>query len=79
MVINITLLITMLMISTCTHLPQDRVIYRLQVDATLVGQVVEDVGGPDGFWSPLLVAKYEIDPLVQLNGDYLGLQGLHGI
>lgn len=38
----------------------------LQVTATLVGEIVEDVGGAYGFGSTLLVAEYQVDPLVQL-------------
>ena len=51
-----------------------RVLDGVEVDGALVGQVIEDVGGAHGLRSALLVAEYEIDPLVQLARDELGLE-----
>lgn len=48
----------------------------VEVDGALVGQVLKDVEGPYSFWAALLVAKNEVDPLVQLAWYELAFQGL---
>lgn len=60
------------------YLPERRVRDAVQARGALVGQVVEDVEGADRLWPPLLVAEDQVDPLVQLAGDKLALQGLQG-
>lgn len=47
-----------------------------EVDCTFVGQIIENIEGSGGFRSLLLVAKDQIDPLVQLAGHKLALKGL---
>lgn len=59
-----------------TYLPEHRVGDAVQVHRALVGQVVKHVERADGFGAALLVAKDEVDPLVQLAGHKLALQGL---
>lgn len=59
-----------------TYLPEHGVGDALQAHGALVGQVVEDVQGADGFRAALLVAEDEVDPLVQLARDKLAFQGL---
>lgn len=63
---------------TCQYLSEHGVADGAQVDRPFVRQVIENVECPGCFWSLLLVAKDEIDPLVQLAGDKLTLQGLEG-
>lgn len=60
------------------YLSEHGVVDGAQVDRSFVGQVIENVEGPGSFGSLLLVAKDEIDPLVQLAGDKLTLQSLEG-
>lgn len=62
----------------CLYLSEHGVVDGAQVDRPFVGQVIENVEGPGSFGSLLLVAKDEIDPLVQLAGDELTLQSLEG-
>lgn len=59
-----------------TYLSEHGVGDAVQVHGAFVGQVVKDVQGPDRFRSPLLVAEDQVDPLVQLAGHELALQGL---
>ena len=47
-------------------IPRQRIIDRFEVNAALVEQMMEDVVGLDGFWSCLLVAENQIDPLMQM-------------
>lgn len=47
-----------------------------KVDGTFICQIIENVEGSDGFGTLLLVAKYQVDPLMQLAGHKLALQGL---
>lgn len=61
-----------------SYLSEHGVVDGAQVDRPFVGQVVENVERPGRFGSLLLVAKDEIDPLVQLAGDKLALQSLEG-
>ena len=52
----------------------DGIVDALQANGALVGQIIEDVAVADGLGSALLVAEYEIDPLVDLTRDELGLE-----
>lgn len=56
--------------------PHDIIIDGLHIDASLVSQIVEDVCSADSFRASLLVAKDEVDPLVQLTRHKFRLQGL---
>ena len=56
--------------------PHDRVHVGLQVDRALVREVVEHVDGAHRLRALLLVAEYQVDPLVQLAGNKLRLQRL---
>lgn len=47
-----------------------------EVDGTFICQVIENIEGSGGFGTLLLVAKYQVDPLMQLAGHKLALQGL---
>lgn len=58
------------------HLSEHGVADGAEVDCTFVGQIVENIEGPGGFRSLLLVAKDQIDPLVELAGHKLALQSL---
>lgn len=62
----------------CSYLSEHGVSDGAQVNRPFVGQVIENVECPGCFWSLLLVAKDEINPLVQLAGDKLTLQSLEG-
>lgn len=48
----------------------------VQVQRSLVRQVMENIESPNGLRSSLLVAEDEIDPLVQLTGHKFTLQRL---
>lgn len=58
------------------HLSEHGVIDGAEVDCTFVGQIIENIEGSGGFRSLLLVAKDQIDPLVELAGHKLALQSL---
>lgn len=58
------------------HLSEHWVVDGAEVDCTLVGQIIEHIEGSGGFRSLLLVAKDQIDPLVELAGHKLALQSL---
>ena len=58
------------------HLSEHGVVEGVEVDCALVGQIVEHIQGPRGFGALLLVAEDQIDPLVELAGHKLALQGL---
>lgn len=58
------------------HLSQHGVIDGAEVDRAFVGQIIENIEGPGGFRSLLLVAKNQVDPLVKLTGHKLALQSL---
>lgn len=49
-----------------TNLPHHRILYRIQIYRSFVGEVVEDIGGSYSFGSTLFVAKDEVNPLVEL-------------
>ena len=58
------------------HLSECGVVDGIQGDGALVGEVVEEVEGPGGLRAPLLVAKHQVHPLMQLARHRVTLQGL---
>lgn len=62
--------------STLSYLSHLRVADGVQVHGALVRHVMENVEGPDGLRTLLLVAEDEIDPLVQLTRHKFTLQRL---
>ena len=48
----------------------------VQIHSTLICEIVEHVGGSHSFRTFLLVTKDQVDPLVKLARDKLGLQSL---
>lgn len=59
-----------------TYLPQHRVSDTIQVHGAFIGQVVKNIQSPDCFWSSLLIAKYEVNPLMELARNKLTFQSL---
>lgn len=57
----------------CSYLSEHGVVDGAKVDCTFVGQIIENIKASGGFRSLLLVAKDQINPLVQLAGDKLAL------
>lgn len=55
------------------HLSEHGIVDGAQVDCTFVCQIIEDIEGSGGFRSLLLVAKDEVNPLVELAGHKLAL------
>lgn len=55
------------------YLSEHGVIDGAEVDSSFIGQVVENIEGSGGFRSLLLVAKNQVDPLVELAGHKLAL------
>lgn len=53
-----------------------RVVDVVDVDLTLVKEVVKDVDSLYGRWTLLLVAEDEVDPLVKVGRHVVALQGL---
>ena len=49
-----------------TYFSHDGVSDSLQIDVALIGEIVEDIGGPHCLRPALLVAKYQVNPLMQL-------------
>lgn len=58
------------------HLSEHGVGDGAEVDGPFVGQIIEDIESSGGFRSLLLVAKDQINPLVELAGHKLALQSL---
>ena len=57
-------------------LPHHWVTLLVKIHRPLIRQIVEHVGRSHSFRTFLLVAKYQVDPLVKLAGDKLGLESL---
>jgi hypothetical protein len=69
-------LIISFFVSQRTYLSQHRISYRIQVNCSFIGQVIEHIKSPHSLWSLLFVAKNEINPLVKLAGNKFALQSL---
>lgn len=54
----------------------ERVLYAVYVHVALVKEIVEDIVGVDGRLALLLVAEYEVDPLMQVRAHVVALEGL---
>ena len=52
----------------------DRVLDTLQINGALICKIIKHITIPDRFWTPLLVSKYQIDPLMDLTRHKLRLQ-----
>lgn len=59
-----------------TYLSNHGFRYGAEVDCSFISQVIEDIKSSDGLRSLLLVAEYQIDPLMQLTGHKLAFQSL---
>jgi hypothetical protein len=59
-----------------TYLPEHRVCDAVQVYRAFVGQVVENIESTDCLWPSLFVAKYKVNPLMELARNKFTFQGL---
>lgn len=60
----------------CTYLSEHRISDTIQVHRAFICQVVENIQSTDCFWSSLFVAKYEVNPLMELARNKFAFQGL---
>lgn len=58
------------------YLSQYWICYRVEIDSSFISQIVEYVQGSNSLRALLFVAKYQVNPLVELAGNKLTLQGL---
>lgn len=59
-----------------TYLPEHRICDAVQVHGAFIGQIVENVQSTDCLRPSLFVAKYKVDPLMELARNKFTFQGL---
>ena len=59
-----------------TYLPEYRICDAVQIHRAFIGQVVENIESTDCLWPSLLVAKYKVNPLMELARNKFTFQGL---